>query len=300
MMSRDRVSILSSSFAPPLLRVRAFLAVVMLTAFTAVGVAIPMNAEAATVATWKPSATVDAAAGDGGATTNRYPASVTAGVSAYPYKGQGGSITVSVKYNGVIGGAYRSVGLNYRVYRIDTTSGVINISNSGSNSVSNRTTTESAFNYSMAGQPAGYAYGFDHVEFDYPSMTGGVVSQAYYPAGHPLAGEAPPPVITGGNCVMSDVQLAGLARQAGFPDAQVPTAVAVAIAESRGRVNALNKNTNGSYDIGLWQINDTAHPTYDRNKLGVNPLYNASAAFDIYTAASNSFSPWVTFNKGIF
>lgn len=112
----------------------------------------------------------------------------------------------------------------------------------------------------------------------------------------------PGPPASPATCSLSDEQLAQLARAAGFTDAQIPTAVAIAIAESSGRVGAYHVNTtNGatsSYDIGLWQVNDVAHSVYDRNKLAQNPLYNATAAHDIFVAASNAWTPWNTFNNG--
>lgn len=110
----------------------------------------------------------------------------------------------------------------------------------------------------------------------------------------------PKPVLTAGNCIMTDVQLIGLARQAGIPENQLIKAGAIAIAESAGRVNALNTNPSPlSYDIGLWQINNEAHPSYNMVTLGTNPLFNASAAKDVYTTA-NAWTPWATFNSGVY
>lgn len=108
------------------------------------------------------------------------------------------------------------------------------------------------------------------------------------------------PIVTAGNCVLQDEQYAMLARAAGFLEAELPTGLAVMFAESAGRVNAINRNPSPvSYDIGLWQINDKAHPSYDRVKLGTNPLYNASAARAIYVAA-NGWSPWSAFKNGSY
>ena len=126
----------------------------------------------------------------------------------------------------------------------------------------------------------------------------------YYGAGHPLA-PAPvvpiAPIVTAGNCYVTDAQLAGIARAAGFPENKIVTAVAIAFAESNGKVNAINKNLAPvSFDIGLWQINDVAHPSYDRVMLGTNPIFNGSAAFAIYTAANSSFSPWSSFNNNSY
>jgi hypothetical protein len=50
------------------------------------------------------------------------------------------------------------------------------------------------------------------------------------------------------------------------------------------------------YVIGLWQINQTAHPTYDRLSL-FNALDNAKAAVAI-SGRGADFSPWVTYTNG--
>lgn len=98
-------------------------------------------------------------------------------------------------------------------------------------------------------------------------------------------------------------QLASLAYQAGFRGSALTTAVAVAMAESAGNPGAYNpekqagtKAGGGSY--GLWQIYLTAHPEFR----GVNlydPLQNAKAAYSVYRAAGNKFTPWSTYNQGI-
>lgn len=113
-----------------------------------------------------------------------------------------------------------------------------------------------------------------------------------------------PPVVTAGNCILTDAQLAGLARAAGFPEAQLNTAVAVALAESGGRVNAINTNPSPvTYDIGLWQINETAHPSYNKQMLGINPIFNATAAKEIWQAANagaGAWTPWSAFKNGSY
>lgn len=113
--------------------------------------------------------------------------------------------------------------------------------------------------------------------------------------------ETPAPNVTAGNCILSDVQIAALARSAGFVESELRTIVAIVLAESGGKVNAVNRNPSPvSYDIGLAQVNDLAHPSYDRVLLGTNPIYNMTAARTIYTSApaNSSFTPWATFNSG--
>lgn len=115
----------------------------------------------------------------------------------------------------------------------------------------------------------------------------------------------PPPDVaptgTGNACTISDSALVRLARGAGFAEAQIQTMVAIALAESGGTVNKLHANGTTSYDIGLWQINDVAHPTYNKNLLYTSPGYNATAAFQIYSATSGGgYGNWTTYNTGAY
>ena len=93
--------------------------------------------------------------------------------------------------------------------------------------------------------------------------------------------------------------IAGVASNAGFAGSDLVIAVAIAYAESSGNPNAEgDKDANGNpTSIGLWQIHFTVHPEFDEQSL-YDPQYNANAAFSIYTAAGNSFSPWTTFGSG--
>lgn len=96
----------------------------------------------------------------------------------------------------------------------------------------------------------------------------------------------------------SDVELAQLARAAGFPESQIPMAVAVALAESGGKADATHGNSNGSMDNGLWQINSVHSSRPGFNNV-LDPLTNAKLAFAIYKDAGNSWSPWVTAQNGL-
>lgn len=84
-------------------------------------------------------------------------------------------------------------------------------------------------------------------------------------------------------------QLRALASSVGFPDDQLDTAAAIAMAESGGDPNAYN--TEGSY--GLWQIFISAHPNYDTQSL-FDPTYNAQAALAISNNGTN-WKPWTTY-----
>jgi hypothetical protein len=105
----------------------------------------------------------------------------------------------------------------------------------------------------------------------------------------PLAEDGLPPL-----------RIAELALAAGFTGDEVPVAVAVALAESRGRPNADNTglNQDGSVDYGLWQINNNAHgPSGFDPGRAFDVHYNAMWARRIYERAGG-WKPWTTYNKG--
>lgn len=95
--------------------------------------------------------------------------------------------------------------------------------------------------------------------------------------------------------VLSDAQIASYAKAAGFPINEVGKAVAIALAESGGRTDATHTNTNGTVDRGVWQINSVHNIAGDL----FDPTVNAKAAFSIWKAAGNSWSPWTT-NNGAY
>jgi hypothetical protein len=90
--------------------------------------------------------------------------------------------------------------------------------------------------------------------------------------------------------------IAGYAQNAGFAGEDLLIAVAIAYAESSGDPQAVGDNGDS---IGLWQINLPNHPEYQGQDL-TNPQVNANAAYAIYSAAGNSFSPWSTFKSGAY
>ena len=115
----------------------------------------------------------------------------------------------------------------------------------------------------------------------------------------------PTPVVGGGtpvrpspapvnSSVLSAASIAAYARLAGFPEVDLTPAVAIAEAESSGNPRARGDNGN-SY--GLWQIYMPAHPEFTGWNLD-DPQTNANAAFSVYTAAGNNFTPWSTYNDG--
>lgn len=103
---------------------------------------------------------------------------------------------------------------------------------------------------------------------------------------------------------LSILQLWQLAKAAGFSGSDLIIAVAVALAESGGNTSAIGDRdipVPGAASLGLWQINTYYHPEFgpDFNTL-LDPATNAAAAFSVYRAAGNSFTPWTTFKNGAY
>lgn len=90
--------------------------------------------------------------------------------------------------------------------------------------------------------------------------------------------------------------VASVARVAGWSGGDLVTAVAIAYAESGWDDTARGgPNSNGTYDYGLWQINDIHKPTQTEK---TNSVANGQRAYRIYKEAGNSFKPWATYNDG--
>lgn len=90
--------------------------------------------------------------------------------------------------------------------------------------------------------------------------------------------------------------LAQLWIQAGGSPKLANTMAAIAMAESGGLENATNKNTNGTTDYGIWQIN-SSHG-YNPQQLLTDPLYNARAAVAI--EKSQGLTAWTTYSSGAY
>lgn len=94
--------------------------------------------------------------------------------------------------------------------------------------------------------------------------------------------------------VLTDSQIAGYAKGAGFPANEIATAVAIALAESNGRTDAINRNnSNGSVDRGLWQIN-SVHDKLPGDRF--NPADNARLAYQIWK--NGGWRAWSTYKSG--
>ena len=93
-----------------------------------------------------------------------------------------------------------------------------------------------------------------------------------------------------GTILMSGMDVARAAYEAGFRGDALTTAVAIAKAESswyRDVISATN-------DYGLWQINAPSHPSYNTQQLLDDAVYNARAAFAISGQGKN-WNPWYTY-----
>jgi len=98
---------------------------------------------------------------------------------------------------------------------------------------------------------------------------------------------------------LNEFQIAGYALAAGFPPNEIATATAVALAESGGNTDAQNRNTNGSYDYGLFQIN-TVHGALLNQGNKFNPLDNAKMALTVWRNAGNKWTPWTVYKSGTY
>lgn len=93
-------------------------------------------------------------------------------------------------------------------------------------------------------------------------------------------------------------QIGEYALLAGFPATQngLTVAIAIALAESGGNVQATHKNANGSTDYGIWQIN-SVHGYSPATLL--TPKGNALAAYKISNGGAN-WSPWTTYTSSAY
>jgi len=95
------------------------------------------------------------------------------------------------------------------------------------------------------------------------------------------------------------------ALNAGWQDANLVIATAIALAESGCNPDAVGYNgptegcPDGSEDRGSWQINDCYHPGVS-DECAFKLKCNAEAAYDIYQDASDTFEPWSTWDSRSF
>lgn len=101
---------------------------------------------------------------------------------------------------------------------------------------------------------------------------------------------------------LTDEEIAGWAKGAGFPQNEIATAVAVALAESGGRIDAIGgPNFDGSFDYGVWQINEKAHPEKFAAAEGQWwSVFNAQMAFKVWQERGGRWTPWSVYNSGAY
>ena len=64
--------------------------------------------------------------------------------------------------------------------------------------------------------------------------------------------------------------------------------------ESAGNANAQNHNSNGSDDIGLWQINDFNWGQCNNGNAPCDPTQNLNCAIKVYQWGGNTWKNWAT------
>lgn len=96
---------------------------------------------------------------------------------------------------------------------------------------------------------------------------------------------------------LSGSQVKAVVIAAGFHGDDVPIAVGVAMAESGGNTGATHRNTNGSTDYGLFQINSIHSDVLARGNWR-NPVDNAKMAYAV--KSSSGWNAWVTYKSGAY
>lgn len=100
---------------------------------------------------------------------------------------------------------------------------------------------------------------------------------------------------------LSPTFIAAVAFVSGFNRSEVPTAVAIALAESSGKSDAANSSS-GQLCAGLWQINTVANKAIvDKYKsLGgiYSPIANGKMAYAIYK--QQGWNAWDTYKSGAY
>jgi hypothetical protein len=132
----------------------------------------------------------------------------------------------------------------------------------------------------------------------HPEIAGQVpVPVGFVPVLPPIpidGGAAPPmPILPPG--AVTDVERYQLALGAGFSPADAITATALSIAEDgSGNPAAMSpRNRNGTFDLGLWQINSSHWPEFGGAEALAIPANNARAAVAIFARAG--WCSWSTY-----
>lgn len=88
-------------------------------------------------------------------------------------------------------------------------------------------------------------------------------------------------------------------ESAGGSRSEAFTAAEVAMAESSGESGAMNYTDNGGTQtsVGIWQLSTGTH---DYPAAWKSPAGNAAGAVAKYAGAGDSFTPWGTYDTGIY
>jgi hypothetical protein len=88
-------------------------------------------------------------------------------------------------------------------------------------------------------------------------------------------------------------------ESAGGPRGEAFTAAEIAMAESDGETSAMNYTDNGGTQtsVGIWQLSTGTH---DYPAAWTTPAGNAAGAVAKYDGAHDSFTPWGTYDTGIY
>ena len=122
----------------------------------------------------------------------------------------------------------------------------------------------------------------------------------------PIPSVVVPPAPSGGGSAYSYAKLRALWIEAGGDPNLASTMAAVALAESGGKVGAVNDNPKTKdYSVGLWQINYYGNLRQARTQrygspetLRADPLANARAAVSLAGQGGSGLGNWTTWKSG--
>lgn len=98
--------------------------------------------------------------------------------------------------------------------------------------------------------------------------------------------------------VLSDATIGDWAKSAGLSGEATGIAIAIALAESGGRIGAIGgPNFDGSRDYGIWQINEKAHPQLFAQYPEWWSITNAKMMAAVSNGGTN-WKPWSVYNNG--
>jgi hypothetical protein len=121
----------------------------------------------------------------------------------------------------------------------------------------------------------------------------GAVAAGQSGTDEPSSGKIPNPGPAAGQ-VYTQSQLQQLWISAGGNPSDALIASAIAMAESSGRADATDNDSNGTQDQGLWQVN-SSHGLSNM----FSPMANARAAIQISGNGTN-WNPWTTYTSGAY